>query len=338
MTSMKSLYFAREGEIEVWDVEVPTPGPGQVRVKTAFASLCATDVHQVTMGVLGAKPPMPLGHETSGTVDALGPGAEASGLKVGDKVTAFPVSVCGQCPRCQVGQPQYCENAAPFGGFSQYYVTSANSVFRLPADADLKSFTITEPTVCAIRAMELAPIRHGQTVAISGVGGIGAILLNAILLSGAAKVTVIEPVAAKREMALRMGATHAIDPSAEDVVARANQITGGWGFDVVFEASGSPRAAQPALDIVGRCGRVVYFAVYPPSFELPVNLYDLYSKEAAILTVFTNPDLFPRAINLLPRLALNEILGPVIPLTRALEAVELFHTGQYPKIIIDCTA
>lgn len=324
--------------MEIWDVEVPEPGPGQVRVKTAYASLCATDIHQVTMGVLGAKPPMPLGHETSGTVDALGPGTEASGLKVGDKVTAFPVSVCGQCTRCQAGQPQYCENATPFGGFSEYYVTAVNSVFRLPADADLKTFTITEPTVCAIRAMDLAPIRHGQTVAISGVGGIGAILLNAILLSGAAKVTVIEPVAAKREMAVRMGAAYAIDPANEDVVARAAEITDGRGFDVVFEASGSPRAARPALDIVGRCGRVVYFAVYPPSFELAVNLYELYSKEAAILTVFTNPDLFPRAINLLPRLALEEILGPVIPLSSALKAVDLFHTGQYPKIILDCTA
>ncbi|MBN9106193.1 MAG: alcohol dehydrogenase catalytic domain-containing protein [Propionibacteriaceae bacterium] len=335
---MRSLYFAREGTMELWDVDVPSPGAGQVRIRTAFASLCATDVHQVTMGVLGAKPPMALGHETSGTVDALGPGTESSGLHVGDKVTAFPVSVCGQCLHCKRGQPQYCENAAPFGGFSEYYVTSANNVFALPDDADLKSFTITEPTVCAIRAMDLAPIQHGQTVAISGIGGIGAILLNAILLSGAAKVTVIEPVAAKRALALELGAAYAIDPATEDVVARADAITAGLGFDVVFEASGSPRAAKPALDIVGRCGRVVYFAVYPPDFELPVNLYDLYSKEAAILTVFTNPDLFPRAINLLPRLALDRIIGPVVPLSRAMEGIELFHSGEYPKIVLDCTA
>lgn len=338
MTAMKSLYFAREGTIELWDVDKPTPGDGQVRIRTAYASVCATDVHQVTMGVLGAKPPMPLGHETSGTVDALGPGTEASGLRVGDKVTAFPVSICGQCVRCKMGQPQYCENAIPFGGFSEFYVTSANSVFRLPDDADLKSFTITEPTVCAIRAMDLAPIKHGQTVAVSGIGGIGAILMNAILLSGAAKVTVIEPVAAKRQMALELGADHAIDPTSEDVSERAAQITHGLGFDVVFEASGSPRAAQPALDIVGKCGRVVYFAVYPPTYELPLNLYDLYSKEAAIFTVFTNPNLFPRAINLLPRLALDRIIGPVVPLSRALEAIELFHSGQYPKIVLDCTA
>ncbi|MFB9620812.1 alcohol dehydrogenase catalytic domain-containing protein [Brooklawnia cerclae] len=334
---MKSLYFARENEIELWDVDVPTPGPGEVKVKTAFASICATDIHQVTQGVLGAKPPMPLGHETSGTVVELGPGTEASGLKVGDKVTSFPVAVCGQCRNCKSGMPQYCLNAAPFGGFSEYYVTSVNSVFPLPADADLKSFTITEPTVCAVRAMDLVPIKHGQTVAISGIGGIGAILMNAILLSGAAKITVIEPVAAKRQMALELGASHAIDPTTQDVVAEATRITDGLGFDVVFEASGSPRAARPALDSVAKCGRVVYFAVYPPDYELGLNLYELYSKEASIHTVFTNPDLFPRAINLVPRLALDHIIGPVIPLSRALEGVELFHSGQYPKIILDCT-
>lgn len=337
MATMKSLYFAREATIELWDVDVPTPGYGEVKIKTAFASICATDIHQVTMGVLGATPPMPLGHETSGTVVELGPGTENSGLAVGDKVTAFPVSVCGQCLPCKSGQPQYCHNAKPFGGFSEYYVTSATSVFKLPDDADLKSYTIVEPTVCAVRAMDLAPIKHGQTVAISGIGGIGAILMNAILLSGAAKVTVIEPVAAKREMALELGASHAIDPTTQDIAAEAARITDGLGFDVVFEASGVPRAAAPALQILGRCGRVVYFAVYPPTFELPVNLYELYAKEASILTVFTNPDLFPRAINLLPRLALDRIIGPVIPLSRAEEGVELFHSGQYPKIILDCT-
>ena len=338
MSAMKSLYFARPDTMEVWQVDEPTPGPGEVKVKTAYASICATDIHQVTQGVLGATPPMPLGHETSGTIVELGPGTEASGLAVGDKVTAFPVSVCGQCANCTSGMPQYCVNAKPFGGFSEYYVTTAATVFKLPEDADLKSYAIVEPTACAIRAMDLAPIKHGQTVAISGIGGIGAILLNAILLSGAAKVTVIEPVAAKRQMALAMGVEHTIDPLSDDIAAEAARITGGRGFDVVFEASGSPRAAAPALDIVGRCGRVVYFAVYPPSFELPVNLYDLYSKEAAILTVFTHPDLFPRAINLIPRLALDKIIGPVVPLSKALDGVELFHSGQHPKIILDCTA
>ncbi len=134
---MKSFYFSAPQTMEVLDVDIPNPGYGEVKVKVAYASLCATDVHQVTQGVLGAKPPMALGHETAGTVVGLGEGTEKSGLSLGDKVTAFPVSVCGQCPRCQEGQQQYCVNAAPFGGFSEYYVTGASSVYRLPADAQL---------------------------------------------------------------------------------------------------------------------------------------------------------------------------------------------------------
>lgn len=334
---MKSFYFSAPQTMEVLDVDIPNPGYGEVKVKVAYASLCATDVHQVTQGVLGAKPPMALGHETAGTVVGLGEGTEKSGLSLGDKVTAFPVSVCGQCPRCQEGQQQYCVNAAPFGGFSEYYVTSASSVYRLPADADLRHFTIVEPTVCAVRALDLAPIQPGQTVAISGTGGIGAILLNLILLSGGAKVTVIEPVQAKREAALAMGATHTIDPFTQDVETEATRITGGKGFDVVFEASGNPKAAEPALAITGKCGRTVYFAVFPPTYAMPLNLYDLYSREGSILTVFTSPSLFPRAIDLLPRLDFDRLLGPTVPLTKALEAVEMFHSGQYPKIILDCT-
>lgn len=334
---MKSLYFARPDVIELWDVDEPTPGFGQVKVKTAYASICATDIHQVTMGVLGAKPPMPLGHETSGTIVELGPGTESSGLAIGDKVTAFPVSVCGQCDNCTAGRRQYCRNAVPFGGFSEYYVTSATSVFKLPEEADLKSYTIVEPLACAIRAMDLAPISHGQTVAISGVGGIGAIVMNTILLSGGAKVSVIEPVESKRATALDLGCLHAIDPSKQDVVAEAMSITSGKGFDIIFEASGAPKAAEPALASLGACGRMVYFAVYPPNYILPVNLYELYLKEASIHTVFTSPDIFPRAIDLIPRLALDRIIGPEMPLSQALEAIDMFHSGQYPKIILNCS-
>lgn len=120
-------------------------------------------------------------------------------------------------------------------------MTNANNVYKLPDDADLRHYTLVEPTVCAVWAMDIAPIKPGQTVAISGTGGIGAILLNVILLSGAANVTVIEPVAEKRKAALAMGAQHVIDPFNEDVVSVGMALTDGKGFEVVFEASGSRR-------------------------------------------------------------------------------------------------
>ena len=100
MATMKQLWWVDWDQIELREVEIPQVKPNEVKVKVAYAALCATDVHQVTMGVMNSKPPAPLGHEASGTIVELGEQAAAAGYKVGDKVTMFPVSHCGECEWC----------------------------------------------------------------------------------------------------------------------------------------------------------------------------------------------------------------------------------------------
>jgi threonine dehydrogenase-like Zn-dependent dehydrogenase len=157
-----------------------------------------------------------------------------------------------------------------------------------------------------------------------------------VLLAGGAKVTAIDPVPEKRELALSMGAEYVLDPFHDNLEERSMEITDGNGFDHVFEVSGSPKAANVCLDIVAHCGKVTYFAVFPPKYEMPLNLYKLYMKEASIQTVFTSHYLFPRAINLMPRVQTDKIIGKVLPLSQALEAFELFKESRYPKILLEC--
>ena len=337
MTTMKQLWWTEKDHIELKDVEIPEVKPNEVKVKIAYAAICASDVHQVEQGVMGATPPAPLGHEASGTLVEVGEEAAKAGYKVGDKVTMFPVSHCGECEWCKRGMEQYCTNAKPTGAFAEYVVTDVKTVYKLPDNADLMKYAITEPTTCCLRAMDLAPIRHGATVAIAGVGGIGSIMLNQILLSGAAKITVIEPVADKREMALEMGAQYTIDPFNENVQERAMEITDGLGFDYVFEMSGSPKAAQTPLDILARCGNAVYFAVFPPTFEMPLNLHSLYMKEGRIQTVFRSTQIVPRAINMIERMQTDKIIGKIMPLSQAVESFDVFHSSKYCKILLDCS-
>jgi len=334
---MKQLWFVSENKIEVLDSEIPDVGFRQVKVKIAYAALCATDVHVVTMGMFGAKPPSPMGHEASGVIAELGAGTELSGLTVGDKVCLSPSAFCGICLDCKRGMTQYCRNNTKVGAFAEYAVVDISRVFKLPDDADLLAHCLVEPSNCAIRAMDLAGVRHGSTVAVSGIGGIGSIVLNMLLLSGAARITAIDPVPAKRKLALDMGAQYTIDPSCESIEERANVITSGEGFDYVFEVSGVPAAAQPALNIIAKCGTVVYFAVFPQDYQLPLNLFDLYMKEGRIQTVFTTHSIMPRTIKLIPRLQTDKIIGKVMPLSDSAESFEIFHQSQYPKIVFDCS-
>ena len=215
--------------------------------------------------------------------------------------------------------------------------TDVKTIYKLPDNVELRDYAIVEPTNCCLRAMDLAPIRHGATVCVAGVGGIGSIMLNQILLSGAARITVIDPVPEKRELALSMGAQYAIDPFNEDAVARAMEITDGLGFDYVFEMSGSPKASETPLKILARCGTAVYFAVFPPKFEMPLNLHDLYMKEGRIQTVFTTTTIMNRSINMIERMQTDKIIGKIMPLSEAVESFEVFKTSKYPKILLDCS-
>ena len=345
MAVMKGIWWTGKDKLELRrDVEIPEVGPGMVKVKIAYSALCATDMHMVSMRVMGAKfveGGRSMGHEASGVIveAGTGPEVENTGLKVGDKAAIFPGSNCGQCENCRRGLGQYCLRRAQggIGGtFAEYVVIRASSAFKIPDDGDLQKYALVEPTVCTIRAMDLSPIKHGQTVMVSGIGGIGSILLDLVIHSGASRITVSDPVQQKRENGLAMGAQYSIDPSRENVAERAMEITGGYGFDHVFEVSGVPAAAQGALDSITRTGTVTYFAVYPPPYELPLNLHSLYMKEGRIQTVFTSPLLVPRAINLIPRLQMDKIIGKIYDLEDGMEAIEMFHKSIYPKILLKC--
>ena len=339
MATMKAIWWTGKDKLEVLDAPIPEIRPGTVKIKMAYAALCATDMHMVSMGVMGVKfmeGGMPMGHEGCGEIIEMGAGTESSGLKVGDKVVMFPGAPCGYCDNCKNGLQQYCMNAGRSSTFAQYAVLPPSGVYKIPDDAELMKYAIVEPTVCTIRAMDLSPIRHGQKVLVSGVGAIGSILLDMVIHSGAAKVTVSDPVPQKRENALAMGAQYVIDPVNEDLIGRGMEITGGNGYDHVFEVSGVPAAAPPCLKLMARCGTVTYFAVFPPTYEMPLNLHELYMKEGRIQTVFTSPFIVNRAIDLIPRMQTDRIIGKVYDLADGMAAIDMFHKSIYPKILLKC--
>ncbi|MDF2654369.1 MAG: hypothetical protein K0R19_843, partial [Bacillota bacterium] len=104
-----------------------------------------------------------------------------------------------------------------------------------------------------------------------------------------------------------------------------------------FEMSGSPKAAETPLKILARCGTAVYFAVFPPEYELPLNLYELYMKEGRLQTVFTTTQIMHRSIHMIERMQTDKIIGKIMPLRDAVESFEVFHQSIYPKILLDCS-
>lgn len=335
---MKALYWVGENKVELIDAPEPQVGPGLAKVKVAYCALCATDFAQVYRHMYGPFiQPTGLGHEASGTIVELGEGMAEQGWKIGDKICCSGYAPCGVCDNCKRGDDVYCRNMFSYPKLAEYTLCKSSQMFKIPENVeDIRPYCLAEPSASAMRGIDLSDIKIGDNVAISGVGGIGSILLNMILLKGSTRVTVIDPIKEKRERALEMGADFAIDPTSENLVERSMELTDGRGYDKVFDASGSPAAAPPLLDMISNKGTAIYFAVYPQDYELPVNLFKLYLKEGRIQTVYTTNYNYPRVVELIPKLQMDKIIGIEYPITKAVEAWNSFRTSIYPKIVINC--
>jgi (R,R)-butanediol dehydrogenase/meso-butanediol dehydrogenase/diacetyl reductase/L-iditol 2-dehydrogenase len=329
----------RRGRIGVVDFPDQSLGPEDVRIRVAYASICGSDPH-VAEGFFGTDVPIGLGHEISGVIEELGSVAAArGGLSVGDRVAGNFLRFCGSCRPCRDGRQQFCERMRDYNrpGMSSSVVWHESQVYRLPEGVGLKIGCLLEPVSVAVRIADKTRVRAGDRVLVSGGGPIGQLAAQVMARYGATALTMVEPIAARRELALRHGVRHAIDPVAEDLAARAAEITEGRGFDVVIDASGATRAVAGLLDLAAPGGTVIYAAMYPREFEMPLNLSAyLYRKELTLAGSFVSPYAFPRAVQLLPELGLDEFTEAVFDLEDAARAFEVHLSGAHPKVLLRC--
>lgn len=329
---------AKRGKVEVRDIPPQPLGDEDVRIKVAYCSICGSDPHLVE-NIFGWEVPFGIGHEVSGVIVELGKKATKKGLKIGDRVAGNFLHFCGTCYYCQNGQQQFCTHADESNnpGMAETIVWHESQVYKLPDDVSLKTGCLLEPISIAVRASDKAALKSGQRVAICGGGPIGLLILQVMHMAGATSLTLIEPIAERRELAKKFGASHVIDPTCEDVKETALKLTNGIGYDVVFDCSGSTKAVYPLPFITARGGKLIYAAMYPNDFEMPLNLYKFcYYNELEITGLYVAPYAFPRALQLMPRMQLDDFTQKVFDIDDAEAAFEAQISGKYPKILIRC--
>jgi S-(hydroxymethyl)glutathione dehydrogenase / alcohol dehydrogenase len=266
-----ALYEAGNPKLVVDDaVAIAEPGPGQVRVRVHHCGLCHSD-YTVLHGGYG-QTPMVLGHEAAGVVESIGDGVTL--VEVGDKVVLTPIAPCGRCYWCVRAEPGLCVNnsdvtSATFrdgttglsrhgelvyrglgvGGFAEYVLTHETGAVKVPADTPLEIACVIG---CAVQTgvgavLNTAEVVPGATVLVLGLGGIGLSVVQGARAAGASRIIGSDPNAARREAALRMGATDVIDPGVDDVVGVTRELTG-VGADYAFEAAGFTRLAEVGIE------------------------------------------------------------------------------------------
>jgi Zn-dependent alcohol dehydrogenase len=297
--------YAESNPLEVCEVELAPPGPGELLVRMRAAGICHSDLSVID----GSRPrpvPMLLGHEGAGEVVAVGSGV--SGFGEGDHVVLSFVPACGSCPVCLAGRPGLCEAALAansagtlLGGagritgpggqaikhhlgvsaFADYAVVSERSAVKVDADLD---FEVAALFGCAVMTgvgavLHSAEVQAGESVAIFGLGGVGMAALLGAVLAGAGQIVVVDPVAAKRQTALELGATEAISP--EGAEERIRELVPG-GIDKVVETVGNADVLAQAFAVCGRGGTTTTVGLPHPSQSLAIPASLLVAEEKSL--------------------------------------------------------
>ena len=326
---MNAVVLYGPGDVRLSEFPTPTLLPGTVKVAVAYCGICGSDFHKVA-GKQNTHPihyPVPLGHEISGYIAELGEGV--TGFQVGDPVTVDPNWSCGKCYYCQQGMPSFCEHArGVVKGMAEYVVSPVENVYHLPAGLDMRTAALAEPLACCLHGMDQLDVKQGETVALVGMGAIGTIMLQLIKNAGAGEIVVLETNEAKKELAFELGATHFVSPADQEAVSN---LTAKLHIRKVLECVGIKPAQKTALAVAGKGATVVMFGVSDAADELPVSLYDAFTKELTIKTSFVNPYTTQRAVNLLN----SGLLNPEKIICKELsmeEAIEEFHHPVYSRM------
>jgi 2-desacetyl-2-hydroxyethyl bacteriochlorophyllide A dehydrogenase len=236
------------------------------------AGICGTDLHALDNGIpVGAV----LGHELAGRVVAVG--ADVDDRREGDVVCAMPVIACGHCAPCATGDRIHCANAPRLvglggvgGAFADYVVVGARESWRLPAGSDASLAALVEPLAVGLAAVERAAVHPGEAVVVIGGGPIGLAISVWLRVLGVGNVVVSDPVAGRRALAERCGATATVDPSADALVPAVRRMLG-TRPDVVIEAAGAPSTIAAAVDLAPYDARIVVAGLHAGPEALPAS-------------------------------------------------------------------
>jgi L-iditol 2-dehydrogenase len=328
--------------------EIPRPSPkenGDVLVRIKACGICATDVKAIRGIRRNVKFPLIAGHEPSGVVAEIGPGVEH--FKPGDEVILQPSGYCGFCEDCRAGRTHYCKHSFTTGGdgpedtrpgsFAEYTLTKELCLFRKPAGLSFDEAAIAEPLSGAWKGMiQYTQMQVGDDVVVIGVGSIGLLCMMVARAAGAGRLIAVDTSAYARDHALRLGATHVVDPAKEDAKKRVYEILPD-GPDAVIEAAGPIQAVKLMVSLLRRGTRWNVFGITThEKFELDGGL--AHFLEARMDASFgTTPLAMQKAIRLMETglIDMKQVISHRFPLAKIKDALDVMDGGERNKVVVN---
>ncbi|OOG00637.1 hypothetical protein ASPCADRAFT_38429 [Aspergillus carbonarius ITEM 5010] len=354
---MKAVRFHGRGDIRIEEIDEPTCGKGQVKMRPAFVGICGSeDIHEYSGGpvlvpekpheITGATLPVTLGHEFSGIVEEVGDGV--TDISPGQRAVVRPTIFDRECPSCRQGYEYCCENIGFIGlsgyggGLAKYIVAPAEHFYSIPKNISLEAAALVEPLAVAWHAVNISPFKPNDNVLVLGGGPVGIGIIQVLKLQGAKNIMVAELTENRKKFASGYGATHVLDPREVDVAAKVRELTNSMGADVIFDTAGVEVALNGAIDACRTRGTIVNIAVWEKRPALRVN--DLMYSEIN----YTGSALYDESAfqNVLQALSYGQ-LNPEKMITSKIKLDEVVEKGfqalvndrdSHCKILVDVQA
>jgi S-(hydroxymethyl)mycothiol dehydrogenase len=343
--------------VELVDITIPDPGPNDVVVRIQACGVCHTDLTYRDGGI-NDEFPFLLGHEAAGIVEHAG--SAVTHVEVGDFVVLNWRAVCGRCRACRRGRPWYCFDtfnasqpmtladgteltpALGIGAFADKTLVHEGQCTRVDTNADPAVVGLLGCGVMAGlgAAMNTGNVSRGDSVAVIGCGGVGDAAIAGARLAGASPIIAIDRDPKKLEWATELGATHTIDASQTDPVEAVQELTGGFGADVVVDAVGRPETWKQAFYARDLAGTVVLVGVPTPDMTLEMPLIDFFSRGGALKSSWYGDCLperdFPALVDLYQqgRLPLEKFVSERVKLDQVEEAFATMHRGEVLRSVV----
>jgi L-iditol 2-dehydrogenase len=295
---MKAQVFRGVNQLSYEEVPLPEVLADEVLVQVQVVGLCQSDIKKIRYPLY--EPPRIFGHETAGTIAAVG--LDVKGWQVGDRVVVLHHIPCMHCAYCLNENFSMCDvyknitTTAGFapsgGGFAEYvkvpgHIVRNGGLIEIPDSITFEQASFVEPTNCCLKAVKKAQVQPGQPVLITGAGPIGLMFIMLVKYFGARAIAT-DLLPSRIDKALAVGADAAFDARDPDLAAKVHGLTQGMGVDTSLLAVPSEKAFFQALDCTRKGGKILFFAEFPDEVEIPINPNILYRREIDLMGSYSS--------------------------------------------------
>jgi L-iditol 2-dehydrogenase len=341
---MNALMLREYKHLELIDLPQPEIGANDLLIRVKACGICGSDIHGYDGSTGRRIPPLVMGHEAAGLVEAAG--SAVSRFKPGDRVTFDSTVYCGECFFCLRGQQNLCDNRQVLGvscgdyrrngAFAEFVSVPERICYRLPDNVPFEHAALIEAISVAVHAVSLTPIALNDTAVVVGSGMIGLLIIQSLKLTSCGRIIAIDVDDAKLKAAAQLGAHETINSRNEDARARILSLTSGRGADLALEAVGATDPIQTAIDCVRKGGVVTLVGNLSPKVQIPLQV--VVSRQLKLIGSCASSGEYPTCIDLLARGAIQvePMISARAPLSQGVEWFERLysHEPNLMKVIL----